>query len=261
MAKETYEDEFTTQYIQVEGLLLFALFFWPLLGILQTVIFSSFDDPKEEAKHMIGYLCAFFNICYYAAPLSSMAHVISTQDASSLYLPNILINSLNATMWLCYGAFGVNNPVVWGPSSIGLTLSFIQVALVFKYAKAPLWKEVTGEATHKSIKYKSRVLGDKTISFVIAEHKDDVDANMPDTMFDLEEERVREMRSSSFAMNSGSQRYLRPIRYSIDEGDTPSATSTFRARSTSTPSKSQKGAKKVRYSMDKGEDETINPML
>lgn len=213
MAKEAYEDEFTVQYMLVEGLLVGGLLFWATLGIVQTSIFNAFADPHDQATVMIGYLCCFFNICYYAAPLSSMAEVIRTKDASSLYLPNILVNSLNATMWLCYGAFGVNNIVVWGPSLIGLLLSFSQMALVFAFHRGPWTAAVQGEATHQSIKVKSRKQGERTISFVISEGLSSKSRNLS-VDWDPEMERLGAFEWSTKSKQQQESKKVRRVRYS-----------------------------------------------
>lgn len=157
MAKEAVEDEFSELYLQVEGIVLGGIGFWAIIGIVQTSLFHTFADPKHEAQQMVGFVCCFFNICYYAAPLSTMAEIIAKKDSSSLYLPNVLVNCLNATLWLLYGAFGVHNIVVWGPSFIGLTLSLIQVALVFRYHKGHWLEAVSGWITHRTIQMKTRV--------------------------------------------------------------------------------------------------------
>ncbi len=157
MAKEAFEDEFTDRYITLEILVLGGLGFWAILGIVQTSLFHSYPDQHAEATKLIGYLCCFFNICYYAAPLSTMKEVITKKDSSSLFLPNILVNCMNATLWLCYGAFGVHNPVVWGPSFIGLTLSLIQVSLVCIYHEGHWLEAISGWATHRTIQVKTRV--------------------------------------------------------------------------------------------------------
>jgi solute carrier family 50 protein (sugar transporter) len=159
MAKEAFEDEFTDLYILLEGLVLGGLGFWAILGIVQTSLFHSYGPEQQhtEATQLIGYMCCFCNICYYAAPLSTMQAVIRHKDSSSLYLPNILVNCMNATLWLCYGAFGVKNMIVWGPSSIGLTLSLIQVSLVVMYHEGHWLEAVSGWATHGTIQVKTRV--------------------------------------------------------------------------------------------------------
>ncbi len=89
MAKEAYEDEFTRKYILLEGMILGGILFWSTIGIVQTSLFLSYGDKQlSQATQLIGYLCCFCNICYYAAPLSTMSEVIAKKDASSLYLPN-----------------------------------------------------------------------------------------------------------------------------------------------------------------------------
>lgn len=160
MAKEAFEDEFTKLYLQLEGLVLGGIGFWAIIGIVQTSLFNSFADPEAQRTQMVGYICCFFNICYYAAPLSTMAEIVKNKDCSSLFLPNILINCLNATLWLCYGLFGVSNIVIWGPSAIGLTLSLIQVGLVVRYHKGHWLEAISGWVTHRTIQMKSRLPDD-----------------------------------------------------------------------------------------------------
>lgn len=174
MAKEAYEDEFTEQYMQIEGLLVAGLFFWCVLGIVQTSIFNDFNDPAAQQAQMIGNLCSAFSICYYASPLWTLREVVRSRDSSSLYLPTILTNMTNTLLWFSYGAFGVHNPVVWAPALTGLLLSVLQVCVVVVFHKGR-WRwlrAVKGEPTHDSIKVRCRTRsmdGDPTISFVITE--------------------------------------------------------------------------------------------
>jgi hypothetical protein len=135
-----------------------------LIGIVQGSVFTNSNDPHADATQMVGYVCSFFNICYYAAPLSSMAEVIRKKDASSLFLPNILVNTLNATLWFSYGLFGLGNIVVYGPSAIGLTLSGIQIALVFIYHEGHWFDAVSGWLTHRTIRAKTRVANETELT-------------------------------------------------------------------------------------------------
>jgi solute carrier family 50 (sugar transporter) len=160
MAKEAIEDEFTDVYMLIEGLIIGGVGMWSLICIVQNTIFTGFDDPLAQGEVLVGYLSCFFNVCYYASPLSTMYEVITKKDASSFYLPNIIVNSLNATLWLLYGALGVNNPVVWAPSAIGLVLSLIQIALVFMYHQGHWLEAASGWITHRTIQIKTRLGAD-----------------------------------------------------------------------------------------------------
>jgi solute carrier family 50 protein (sugar transporter) len=157
MAKEAVEDEFSELYLQIEWIIFGGIAFWATIGIVQTSLFHSFPDSHEQAATMVGYICCFFSICYYAAPLSAMAEIISKKDSSSLYLPNIFVNCINTILWMSYGAFGVNNAVIWVPSFIGLILSLIQVFLVFRYHKGDWFEAISGWITHRTIQVKTRV--------------------------------------------------------------------------------------------------------
>jgi solute carrier family 50 protein (sugar transporter) len=44
---------------------------------------------------------------FYASPLTTLATVLSTRDASSLHLPLCATNALNGSLWFAYGLVGV----------------------------------------------------------------------------------------------------------------------------------------------------------
>jgi solute carrier family 50 (sugar transporter) len=157
MAKEAKEDEFSEQYVLLEALVIGGVGFWALMAMIETTIFSQFLNPRDQASTMTGTLCAFLSICYYGAPLSTMAEVMHTRDASSLYLPMILMNMCNATLWMLYGAFGVKTVVIWLPPALGLVLSCVQIGLVLVYHRGHWLEAVTGWITHRTIHRKTRV--------------------------------------------------------------------------------------------------------
>lgn len=135
----------SNQYMMLEGLLIFCFAFWSIIGMVASVGFSSSNDPLKEGEAMVGLLSSACSIAYFAAPLSVMAKVIMTRDASALYFPTILVNTLNALMWTVYGAFGVNDANIWVPNFIGLILSVCQLAVIIMFRKGTLWQMVKGE--------------------------------------------------------------------------------------------------------------------
>jgi solute carrier family 50 protein (sugar transporter) len=122
-------EELNDTYRTLEGLLVFAAFFWALIGFLCAMIFNNFSDPVEQMATLVGFIGSSFAIAYYGAPLSTMANVIMTRDSSSLYLPTTVINIANASLWTAYG-FAVMDINIWGPNFIGLILSASQVVLI-----------------------------------------------------------------------------------------------------------------------------------
>ncbi len=140
LAKKSKEENFSDKYLYLENLLLFAFFFWALMAMISA---TAFND--KEGTAMIGYLCCAFAIAYYAAPLSTMVQVITTLDASSLYLPTILLNLVNALMWGSYGIFAAQDINLWLPNALGVLLASCQVIMVFVYSKGSLWNTLIGK--------------------------------------------------------------------------------------------------------------------
>jgi solute carrier family 50 protein (sugar transporter) len=71
-AKRPGDQEFSKQYLRIEGLLIFALFFWSTLGIFAANIYGNSDDERDQAALLVGYSCSAICICYYAAPCATM---------------------------------------------------------------------------------------------------------------------------------------------------------------------------------------------
>ncbi|RYH29236.1 hypothetical protein EON65_09175 [archaeon] len=145
IAKKTEAEEFSWLYIGLEGLLIFAFFFWGLMGMLSATLFVNYPNPDVHAQALIGTISCVFSICYYGAPLSTMAKVIATRDASSLYLPMILVNLVNALLWTSYGAFALQDPIVWLPNGLGIILAVLQITLVLMLSKDSLMSILLGK--------------------------------------------------------------------------------------------------------------------
>jgi solute carrier family 50 (sugar transporter) len=145
LAKKSPKDGFSDTYTNVEALFIFVFVFWAVMGMVVNNAFVHADDPVKEGTTMVGLLSCAFSIMYYAAPLSTMYEVISKKDASSLYLPMILINAINALMWFAYGSLALGDINVWGPNGIGLVLAICQSSLVFIYSKGSIWEILTGK--------------------------------------------------------------------------------------------------------------------
>eukprot|EP01031_Cornospumella_fuschlensis_P014318 gene14318-17496_t len=65
IAKKTEAEEFSWLYIGMEGLLIFAFFFWGLMSMLSATLFVNYPDPDKQAQALIGTLSCVFSICYY----------------------------------------------------------------------------------------------------------------------------------------------------------------------------------------------------
>ena len=76
----------------VEFLVLFGVLFWLIMILTAGVILTD----QNTAITMIGILCDFFCIVYYTAPLSTLYTVLRTRNSSSLFVPMIVANLVNA---------------------------------------------------------------------------------------------------------------------------------------------------------------------
>ena len=90
-----------------------------------------------KRKLCAGLVANFILLCYYAAPLSTVAAVVRSRDASSISGPLVLVNAGNGLLWTVYGA-AVEDALVWAPNLAGVALAAAQLALklAFRGAKA-----------------------------------------------------------------------------------------------------------------------------
>ena len=86
-------------------------------------------DGSTVAQLLVGGVCVAFTVLYFAAPLSTMAEVVRTGDASSIYPPMVLCNLLSCSLWATYGLFGTNDPLLYGPNMTGCLLQVCQYSL------------------------------------------------------------------------------------------------------------------------------------
>ncbi|KAJ1440578.1 hypothetical protein B484DRAFT_322949, partial [Ochromonadaceae sp. CCMP2298] len=73
------------------------------------------------------------SMVFYWAPGSKLVKILRNKDASSLYLPAILVNLLCCLLWSFYGLFGINNVYLYAPMLFGLVVTLAQLALKAVY--------------------------------------------------------------------------------------------------------------------------------
>lgn len=113
----------------VESLLVGALGFWLVILLFVGLVLHG----GGVSQSLVGTIAVIVSIAYYMAPMSTMARVIRKKDASSLYLPLILVNLVNAILWFVYGLAGINDIYVWLPNALGIALALVQIMLVVVY--------------------------------------------------------------------------------------------------------------------------------
>lgn len=114
---------------RIEAIMIGGIAAWFFILLLTEIVFPN----SYPSDFVIGIICNVTTIGYYASPLSSLYNVIKTKDSSSLHLPSILANLLNATMWLIFGFYGLNNIIVWLPNVVGITLVACQLTIILIY--------------------------------------------------------------------------------------------------------------------------------
>ena len=72
----------------------------------------------------------------FASPLSTIAEVLKTRDASSILAPLTLSQVANCALWTAYGIFAARDIFVWVPNGTGLVLGLIQLALKLLFPSA-----------------------------------------------------------------------------------------------------------------------------
>lgn len=85
-------------------------------------------ESLSQRKLCAGLVANFILLCYYAAPLSTVASVIKARDASSISGPLVMVNAGNGLLWTVYGA-AVEDALVWAPNLAGVALAAAQLAL------------------------------------------------------------------------------------------------------------------------------------
>ncbi|KAL5287905.1 swt-4 family protein [Megaselia abdita] len=89
------------------------------------------EDPKV-AIDTLGYICCIVTVCFFAAPLTVLLHVIRTKSAESLPLPLIATSFVVSLEWLIYGII-IKDPFIQLPNFLGCILSLSQLSLFVCY--------------------------------------------------------------------------------------------------------------------------------
>jgi len=95
---------------------LYALLFAGVLGGLQTGLITA---STQTAFGLMANFCLLF---YYAAPMTTLATVFKTKDASSIDLLLAVCGTANGAFWAIYG-LAIKDLYVWVPNAIGAVLA------------------------------------------------------------------------------------------------------------------------------------------
>lgn len=126
------------------GGIIYGLVSWSFLALIATMLIGDSPEAQKAGQQLIGSFGVIYATLYYVAPLSTAAQIIRDRDASSLYVPMIVINMTNASLWTLYGTVGVQDVMIWLPNVFGIMLSIFQLTLCYLY-RSPHAKLSTNE--------------------------------------------------------------------------------------------------------------------
>jgi solute carrier family 50 protein (sugar transporter) len=104
-----------------------------LLGSLAAfVTLVPYDTDGTLREQVSGWVAVIALLVFYSSPLTDLANVIKSRDASSISLPLAVANGINGSLWTAYG-FAIGNAFVWAPNLAGIATVLVQLFLLFIY--------------------------------------------------------------------------------------------------------------------------------
>lgn len=89
----------------------------------------------DSPSYIVGILVNINLIFFFGAPLQLIGTVIRQNSSACIHIPSMLMNIINTSFWLVYGAAQANFVIVV-PNFIGLLLGLAQGALCVLYPRA-----------------------------------------------------------------------------------------------------------------------------
>ncbi|CAN1354330.1 Bidirectional sugar transporter SWEET14 [Linum perenne] len=99
-------------------------------AIVLTTTFA-FNDHAVRVN-VVGWICAVFSVCVFAAPLNIIRDVIKTKSVEFMPFCLSLFLTVCAAFWLVYG-LALEDYYIAAPNILGLAFGFIQMGLYWKY--------------------------------------------------------------------------------------------------------------------------------
>ncbi|XP_052211413.1 bidirectional sugar transporter SWEET9-like [Diospyros lotus] len=119
-------------------LLLFNVGAFGIMLLSTSLIFKG-----HRRLSIVGWICAVFSVCVFAAPLSIMRRVIKTKSVEYMPFPLSFCLTLSAIMWFFYG-FLMKDFYIATPNILGFVFGIAQMVLYIIYKGSK--KEAVPEA-------------------------------------------------------------------------------------------------------------------
>ncbi|GJQ87327.1 hypothetical protein Trydic_g17375 [Trypoxylus dichotomus] len=100
--------------------------------LVVAVLYSICDEDILIVRRNIGTVCCVVTVIFFAAPLTSVLHVLKTKNTDSLPFPIILTGFIVSSQWYAYGVL-LRDEFIQIPNFLGTVLTFAQLCLFCIY--------------------------------------------------------------------------------------------------------------------------------
>nr|XP_014085444.1 sugar transporter SWEET1 isoform X3 [Bactrocera oleae] len=106
-------------------------------GIVLCILFgvwyyTNLVETEEEKVRVMGLVCSIVTVCFFAAPLTMLIHVIRVKNSESLPFALIVMTFLVSVQWVIYGVI-ISDTFIQIPNFLGCLLSMLQLCLFVVY--------------------------------------------------------------------------------------------------------------------------------
>lgn len=91
-----------------------------------------YESDKVGVTDLMGFVCCTMTIVFFAAPLTSVFHVIKMKSAEVMPYPLILATLITSILWYLYGII-IDDSFVQIPNFLGCVLASLQLSLYCIY--------------------------------------------------------------------------------------------------------------------------------
>ncbi|KAI4460535.1 rag1-activating protein 1 [Holotrichia oblita] len=120
-------------YYSIKRSMIVKQFTGCMLLLMIAIIYSAWSEDEVTVRKRIGTLCCVITVIFFAAPLTTVIHVLKTKSTDSLPFPIILTGFIVTSQWYAYGVL-LNDEFIQIPNFLGTVLTFSQLCLFCIYA-------------------------------------------------------------------------------------------------------------------------------